>query len=296
MKPSILLQLDTDPHPSVFDAVVAIDAGADHLLPHGGIQPDHVRDLVHGLLFTRGPADLHRSAIFIGGSDVATGEALLHAVKNTFFGPFRVSVLLDSNGSNTTAAAAVLAAIEGAHKTRGSIDDAIVTVLAATGPVGQRVARLLLGLTPQGQVRIASRKLDRAQALADTLEQATGRRPTPFATASKDDLHAALDGAQIAIAAGAAGITLLPQSTWSHLDSLQVLIDLNAVPPLGIEGVEPTDQSTDRHGRLAWGALGVGGTKMKIHRRAIERLFTSNDQILDTDAVFALARDLASKS
>src|SRR4051794_21193361 len=113
-RPSILLQLDTDPQPSVFDAVVAIDAGVDHLLRHGGVRPEAVRELVYGALFTRGPADLNRTAIFVGGSDVAAGEAVLEAVKKTFFGPFRVSVLFDPNGANTTAAAAVLAAINGA--------------------------------------------------------------------------------------------------------------------------------------------------------------------------------------
>ena len=30
-KPKILIQLDTDPQPSVFDAVVAVDAGADRM-------------------------------------------------------------------------------------------------------------------------------------------------------------------------------------------------------------------------------------------------------------------------
>src|SRR3954454_5275530 len=140
MKPSILIQLDPDPQPSVFDAVVAVDSGVAHLLRHGGVKPEAVRDLVHGALFTRGPADLKSTAIFVGGSDVRAGEAVLKAVVETFFGPFRVSVLFDANGCNTTAAAAVLAAIEGAGKTLGSISGATVAVLAATGPVGQRVA------------------------------------------------------------------------------------------------------------------------------------------------------------
>ena len=77
MKPKILIQLDTDPQPSVFDAVVAIDAGAEHLLCHGGVTPDNVRELVYGALFTRGPADLAATAIFIGGSNVTAGEARL---------------------------------------------------------------------------------------------------------------------------------------------------------------------------------------------------------------------------
>src|SRR5882724_5081017 len=106
-KPRILLQLDTDAQPSVFDGVVAIDAGVEHLLRHGATTPANVRDRVHGAIFTRGPADLRSTAIFVGGSDVAAGEAVLAEVRKTFFGPLRVSVLLDPNGANTTAAAAV---------------------------------------------------------------------------------------------------------------------------------------------------------------------------------------------
>ena len=64
----ILLCLDTDPQPSVFDAVVAVDAGVDQLLRHGGVTPDDVRNLVYGAMFTRGPAELKNTAVFIGGS------------------------------------------------------------------------------------------------------------------------------------------------------------------------------------------------------------------------------------
>ena len=64
----ILIQLDTDPQPSVFDRVAALDAGADQLFSYGNVTPEQVRDLVHGAIFTRGPADLKRTAIFIGGS------------------------------------------------------------------------------------------------------------------------------------------------------------------------------------------------------------------------------------
>src|SRR5918993_4582528 len=103
----LLLQLDTSPHPSVFDRVVAYDGGADEVMSYGGVTADVVRDLVHGAIFTRGPKDLHNTAIFIGGTDMAAGEQLLKAARQAFFGPFTVSVMLDSNGSNTTAVAAV---------------------------------------------------------------------------------------------------------------------------------------------------------------------------------------------
>ena len=289
MKPSILIQLDTDPQPSVFDAVVAVDAGVDHLLRHGGVTPANVRDLVYGAMFTRGPDDLKRTALFIGGSDVAAGEAVLEAVQATFFAGFRVSVLLDANGANTTAAAAVLAALEGSG---GSLNGTRAAVLAATGPVGRRVARLLarLGAT----VAVGSRNLDRARDAAGALANATGASFTPFATGTAADLLQGLSGAAVVIAAGTAGVTLLPASVRANLPDLKVAIDLNAVPPLGVEGVKSGDKGSDRDGVKSWGALGVGGMKMKIHRQAIQDLFTTNDKVLDAEEVLAIGRALTS--
>src|SRR5437763_8499602 len=138
-KRTILIQLDTDTHPSVFDRVVAIDAGADEVFAYGGVRPEQVRDLVHGAIFTRGPKDLKRTAIFIGGSDVTAGERLLAEVRKHMLPQFglRVSVLLDANGANTTAAAAVRAA-----ERHLDLKATPALVLGGTGPVGQRVALL----------------------------------------------------------------------------------------------------------------------------------------------------------
>jgi hypothetical protein len=133
----LLLQLDTSPYPSVFDRVVAYDGGADEVMSYGGVTPEAVRDLVHGAIFTRGPKDLCNTAVFIGGTDMAAGERLLEAVRQAFFGPFTVSVMLDSNGSNTTAVAAVARLL----RTAGAGGRAVVA--AGTGPVGLRAAGLL---------------------------------------------------------------------------------------------------------------------------------------------------------
>lgn len=290
MKPTILIQLDADPQPSVFDAVVAVDSGVAHLFRHGGVKPEDVRSLVHGALFTRGHADLKNTAIFVGGSDARAAEAIVEAVRETFFGPFRVSVLFDANGCNTTAAAAVLAAVAGAEKTRGSIDGATVAVLAATGPVGQRVARLFLGMKSVA-VRVGSRRLDKAQATASLLKGNDGRGATPFATADPDDLAKGIEGVDVIVAAGAAGVTLLPRAIWER-SGAKVLVDLNAVPPAGIEGVDATDRGKEQSGVLTWGALGVGGTKMKIHKKAIQELFTSNDKRIDAEECLAIGRSL----
>ena len=46
-------------------------------------------------------------------------------------------------------------------------------------------------------------------------------------------------------------------------------------------------------GQIAcYGAIGVGGAKMKLHKRALQKLFEQNDAILDTAEIYALAREL----
>ncbi|QDU26485.1 Bifunctional protein MdtA [Anatilimnocola aggregata] len=285
-KPKILIQFDSDAHASVFDAVVAVDSGIDHLLQYGSIEPAQVRDLVHGAMFTRGPQDLHQTAIFIGGSNVSQGEELLRHVKKCFFGPMRVSVLLDANGANTTAAAAVIAASR--HL---KLSETTATVLAATGPVGQRVARLLAGLG--ATVKLGSRSLERAEEAVKTLQE---RLPTAklaaLQTANATEIAEALEGSQLVIAAGAAGIELLPAEVRATAGALQVAIDLNAVPPVGIAGIEAGDKAKERGGQICYGALGVGGTKMKIHRAALQKLFTANNFALDAEEVLQIGQEL----
>ncbi len=282
----ILIQLDADNQVSVFDSVVAVDAGVDQLFRHGGVKPDQVRGLVHGAMFTRGPKQLSNTAIFIGGSDVSLGESLLDKALESFFGPIRVSVMLDPNGANTTSAAAVLAATQ--HL---DLPGTTALVLAATGPVGARVTRLLAreGAT----VRAASRKLDRAEALAERVSSSVEQsKISPVEIVDVGALEQALVGVQLVVSAGAAGVSLLPRQVREAAEDLKVAIDLNAVPPEGIEGIEVTDRAKLREGVTCYGAIGVGGTKMKIHKAAIQRLFEANDLVLDAEQIFELGQNL----
>ena len=290
--PKVLIQLDPDNHASSFDAVVAVDSGVDQLLQYSQVEPSSVRDLVHGAIFTRGPDALKNTAIFVGGSDVSRAEKLLAQVVGSFFGPMRVSVLLDANGANTTAAAAVVAASR--HM---ELAGANATVLAGTGPVGQRVARMLLG--SGCNVRLVSRQMERAAKVCDAVNKAitddemtTDAELTPFCVDTNDDTMAAIDGRQLVIAAGAAGVQLLDEKTRKASRDLSVVIDLNAVPPLGVEGTEVFDKAVERDGVICYGAVGVGGTKMKIHREAIRRLFTANDLVLEAQQVFEIGKEI----
>jgi hypothetical protein len=286
-KPNILLQLDTDAQPSVFDSVVAVDAGVAHLLRHGGVRRSDVRDLIYGAMFTRGVDDLRHTAVFVGGSDVAAGEELLAEVRRAFFGPMRVSVMLDSNGANTTAAAAVLAAGKH-HKLQG----AAALVLAATGPVGSRVVRLLA--LAGAAVTVGSRARSKAETVCRAVaERVPNAQLTPLETGTSEQVARALAAAQIVISAGAPGVELASAAARAASKTLKVAIDLSAVPPAGLAGIEATDRGTQRDGMICYGAIGVGATKMKIHKAAIRQLFEAHDQVLDAEEIYALGEQLA---
>ena len=134
----LLYQFDTDTLPSVFDNVVGYDGGADHIAAYGGVNAGNVGGLVEGAIFTRAPKDKKNTAIFIGGGNMPEGEAVLAAVRRKFFAKFRVSVMFDCNGSNTTAAAAVAWLAHGR-----ALAGKRAVVLGGSGPVGQRAAVLL---------------------------------------------------------------------------------------------------------------------------------------------------------
>lgn len=286
MKSKILVQLDTDAQPSVFDSVVAVDSGVEHLFRHHAITADNVRDRVHGAIFTRGVDDLKSTALFIGGSDVSLGEAVLKAVKKAFFGPMRCSVMLDSSGANTTAAAAVLAA-----RKHLDLSQTTALVLGGTGPVGRRVARLLA--REGAKIRVASRDAKRAEAVCDDVRKILPEaKLSAHATADVEQAAAALKGCTLVIAAGAAGVELLANDGRSKTSGLKIAIDLNAVPPAGIGGIEAFDKAKDRDGVTCYGPLGVGGTKMKIHKAAIAQLFSRNDLVLDADELYDLGKSL----
>jgi hypothetical protein len=282
----LLFQFDTDPHPSVFDTVVGYDGGADHVIGHGGLTPETVGPLVEGTIFTRAPKDKKNTAIFIGGSNLVAGQELLKAVEKKFFADFRVSVMLDSNGSNTTAAAGV-AKLAGS----GAIAGKRAVVLAGTGPVGQRAA-VMLALEGAAEVCITSRRRTRAEQACQAMRERFGVELVPVEAFDHEARAKAIETAQIVFAAGAAGVPLLEPHHWQDNPNLELLADANATPPLGIGGTDMMDRGANRHGKIVWGAIGFGTLKLALHRACIARLFESNRQIWDAEAIFALAKSM----
>jgi len=283
---NILLQLDTSPQPSVFDRIVAYDAGADEVLSYGGVTADTVRELVHGAIFTRGPKDLHHTAIFIGGTDMEAGDRVLAAVRKSFFGPLRVSVMLDSNGANTTAVAAVGKLQQQTGDVRGR--QAFVT---GAGPVGIRGGTLLARLG--AEVTITSPWTEQRARAVDTIRERSGASARGLTLSDSSQAAAALAGVELLLNAGPAGTLVVPRKAWTSGQTLRAAADLNAVPPLGIEGIEVMDDGVNREGILTFGAIAIGNLKMKIHKACIARLFEQNDLVLDVETIAEIGRELA---
>ena len=281
----LLYQFDTDALPSVFDNVVGFDGGADNVTAYGGVNVANVGVLVEGAIFTRSPKDKKHTAIFVGGANLLQGEALLAAIRRKFFAKFRVSLMFDCNGANTTAAAAV------AWLSHGRVlKDKRAVVLAGSGPVGQRAAVLLA--REGAHVAITGRKLAVVQAACDSIRSKFGISVQAIEAPTHIERAAAIEGAQILLATGASGVTLLEAGHWQQNASLELIADANASPPAGIEGVGLSDRATASHGKILFGALGFGALKLAVHRACIARLFEQNDLVLDAEEIYGIARGM----
>jgi methylenetetrahydrofolate/methylenetetrahydromethanopterin dehydrogenase (NADP+) len=282
----LLFQFDTDIYPSVFDTVVGYDGGADHVIGHGGLTPENVTALVEGAIFTRAPKDKKNTAIFVGGSDMVAGQALFNAVQKHFFAGFQVSVMLDSNGCNTTAAAAVAKLV-----LNQNFAGKKAVVLAGTGPVGQRAAVMLA--KEGASVSLTARKMERAIQACNAMKARFGVDLTPVEAFDNNARATAIADANIVLATGAAGVELLAEGHWRDNPNIELIADANATPPLGIGGTDMMDKGKDRHGKIIWGAIGFGSLKLAVHRACIAKLYEDNKQVFDAENIFALAKEMA---
>ena len=300
----VLLQLDNDEFASTFDCIVAYDAGADVVQSYGGVTPSDVRALILSAFFTRGIPDLKDIAAWIGGSDADAGEKLLAEARRTFFGPFKISLMLDSNGCNTTACTAI-AKLAMQADLRGQS-----ALVIGPGPVGLRAAVLLAGegcrvqltsipkqlLGERFNLHLAQRTLESGRKAAEAFRRgssaAAGGSVQVIDIPDLAGLEEFLDQAEVVVAAGPAGLSMLPLTSWVKRPNLKWLLDFNLTEPLGIEGIKPGDDFAEYDGKRALGALAIGNPKMKVHKACIAKLFERNDLVLDTEGVYSIAKQL----
>ena len=137
--------------------------------------------------------------MWVGGKNVAAGEEIFDEVQKAFFGPFRVSVMIDSNGCNTTAATTI-ARIAKARDLSG--DRAVVIGL---GAVGLRSATLLQKEGCEVTVAALSPDLfgdDRPHRTPRGLAVAQQLGLDVREPGDRAELEGLLDGAQIVLSAG----------------------------------------------------------------------------------------------
>jgi methylenetetrahydrofolate/methylenetetrahydromethanopterin dehydrogenase (NADP+) len=151
-------------------------------------------------------------------------------------------------------------------------------------------SKLLLRLG--AEVRITSRNPAHGAETAKLLGGRFQGRVESITVRNPADAQELLGWAQLLLASGPAGVGLVPRELWAGRPGLRAVADVNAVPPLGIEGVEATDNGTLREGIPAFGALGIGGLKMKAHKAALAQLFERNDLVLDAEQIYDLAAAL----
>ncbi|MEC4747188.1 NAD(P)-dependent methylenetetrahydromethanopterin dehydrogenase [Methylomicrobium sp. Wu6] len=298
-KRSILHMLDPMPNNSPFDINMAVDAGFDVLMPYSNVKLDSVNGLTQDAIFSRGPAGVKRTAMFIGGRDIGLAIDMLAACKRAMVPPFEISVLADPSGAFTTAAALV-ACVEKelAVKHGKSFADCKAVVFGGTGAVGITTA-VIASLAGLDVAIVDHLSLETANEIAGAYNRRFGSH-IKGAFASSDAEKAGLVGdVGIIFCTAKAGVQVLNAGVLKAAKNLKVAADINAVPPLGIEGVKrshfgaPLTHAEQSPDAVGIGALAVGDVKYKLQNKLLRLLLETEQPLyLDFREAFAKAREL----
>jgi methylene-tetrahydromethanopterin dehydrogenase len=291
--------LDPMPHVSPFDINMAVDAGFEQIFPYNNVQLEQVNGLVQDAIFSRGPAGVKRTGIFIGGRDIGVALSMLEVAQKAMVPPFEVSVLADPSGAFTTAAALV-ACVEKQLKTHhgDELKGAQAVVFGGTGPVG--IATGVIASLAGADVTIVDPfNIDVALEKAQQYNARCGATLVGTYASSDADKARLLSQADIVFCTAKAGIQVLNASVLSDATQLKVAGDVNAVPPLGIEGIkrshngEPLLHAVNSPGAVGIGALAVGDIKYKLQNALLASLLATETPLyLDFRAAFEQARKL----
>lgn len=298
-KRSIMHMFTPRKHTSPFDINMAIDAGYDIAFPYQNVDLSEVADMTQDVIFSRGPAGVKKTGIFIGGRDIGLAMDMLAAAKKAMVPPFEVSVFADPSGAFTTAAALV-ACVERELKQRfqHGFEGAKAIVFGGTGPVG--LATAVIAAEQGAQTTIVDHfSLDTALDYAAEAKRRYGVNLVGTTAASDADKARLISDADVVFCTAKAGIQVLNASVLSDAQQLKVAGDVNAVPPLGIEGIKlmdagaPLEHATQANNAVAVGALAVGDVKYKLQHELLRQTLESDKPVyLDFRNAFEDARKL----
>lgn len=298
-KRSILHMLDPMPNNSPFDINMAMDAGFDVLMPYSNVKLDRVYGLTQDAIFSRGPTGVKRTGIFIGGRDLGLAVDMLDTARQAMVPPFEVSVFADPSGAFTTAAALVACVEKELNSKHGkALSECTALVFGGTGPVG--VATGIIASLAGAQTALVDHlSLDNAADVAKAYNRRFGCTLTAAVAGSDADKSKLVADVDIIFCAAKAGVQVLGASVLQAAQQLKVAGDVNAVPPLGIEGIKRSDlgapllHAGKAQGAVGVGALAVGNVKYQL-QNAMLKLMLNTDQPLYMDfrEAFIRAREL----
>jgi methylene-tetrahydromethanopterin dehydrogenase len=290
---TVFVFLDTDKYCSPFDMLVAIDAFPDSMIfKYENVTGEDAPKIVFDLLFPRGPAGAAHTKVFINGSNFEEVEKVVAATQKAMkSAPWGNSIIVDPRGGYSTAAAAVAKTFGASmEKGLGSLEGKKVTVLAGTGPVGQTAARIYAA--EKADVTISSRSLAKGQAVADKINAECGATRVKVVEVSKpEQTVAAVKDAEIILAAGAGGVQLLTAADLAAAPNCKIVGDINAIKPLGVEGLGPNDDKEMKPGVWGIGALAIGKLKIKTEVEMIKRATAEPQGLFDYAIAYTIAKD-----
>lgn len=284
---------------SPFDVNMAVDAGIDTVVPYTGIETAQVEALTQDAMFSRDPKNAVRTGLFIGGRDAALALDMLEVARKAMFPPFRVSVFADPSGAFTTAAAMV-AVVERALRRLGvdGLTGLDVQVYGATGVVGGIAG--LIAAQAGGSVTLVSHR--GVSAVQDKAEDFARRYGVTLSCAdtSSGGKAALMERAEVVLACGKAGVTVLTSDDLRAARRLRVAADINAVPPAGVDGVGVQDDGAPLSAQptaVGIGALAIGNVKFKVQHHLLERMQTGGTAVaFDFQDAMGAARTIAGKA
>jgi len=295
VKKTVIIFLDTDKHASPFDILTAVDLFPDaQILTYSNVEPQDSKRIIQDAMFPRGPDGAKQTKLFVGGYDVEKAVEILEIAKKTMFPPFELAIIIDPRGAYSTASAAVAKTLSTLmEKGLGDFKGKTVTVLAGTGPVGQAASRLYA--MEGANVVVTSRDLAKSTTIANKINQEIGaERACGVQAASPHEVGEAIKNSQVVLSAGAAGVTLLHSIAFEEFGKqCKVVADINAIPPLGVEGLKPTDENVEiMPGVFGIGALSIGAFKNKVEAQVFKRAVESSKGIFDYKVAYEIAKQM----
>ena len=298
-KQSIIHMIDPMPYVSPFDINMAVDAGYDVVIPYANVELWQVNGLLQDVIFSREPKGVKNTAVFIGGRDMDLAMKMLDAAKKAMVPPFEISVLADPSGAFTTAAALV-ACVEKELKTKHGMElkDSKGVIFGGTGPVGIATG-VIASLAGADITLVSHQSIENAQSIANEYNASCGSTMSGTIAASDADKAYLLRYIDIVFCTAKAGVEILNDNVLGDTKALKVAGDVNAVPPLGIRGINLTDSGAplthagSSKGAVGIGALAVGRIKYQIQQTLLKLMLETDKPVyIDFREAFNKAQEL----